>query len=327
MTKLSLGTLRKTFFASIAGLAFATGAAGQAYPTKSIRLISPWTAGGPAETIARPIMEQLSKALGQPIVIESKPGANGMVGTSFVAKAHADGYTLLLSHAGPTAISPAIQREMSYDSLGDFVHITLVASPAIVLLVRPDVPVATVPELVAYAKANPGKLAYASVGPGSTTHLAGEMLNSMAGIKLLHVPYKGASPVIADLLGGRVQVAFLGYSAGAPHVKAGKLHAIAVASLKRSSVAPDLPTVSDTFPGFEVNSWYGLSAPAGTPTDIRDKIYAAIAKVLRSPEIIERLRATGSEAGGMPPAEFTKKIKSDIALWARAVKAAGVEKK
>jgi tripartite-type tricarboxylate transporter receptor subunit TctC len=322
----ALKTILRSALLIVAGIAVAANAVAQAYPSKPIRLISPWPAGGPAETIARPVMDQLSAALGQPIVIESKPGANGMLGTSLVAKAAPDGYTLLLSHAGPTAISPALQREMPYDPLADFVHITLVASPTIALLVVPDLPVTTVPELVAYAKANPGKLAYASVGPGSTTHLAGEMLNMMAGIKLLHVPYKGAAPVITDLLGGRVQVAFLGYSAGAPHVKAGKLRAIAVASLKRSSVAPDLPTVSDTYPGFEVNSWYGLAAPAGTPAEIRDRIYTEIARVLRSPEIVERMRATGSEVGGMPPAEFTQKIRDDLALWAKAVKAAGLEK-
>ena len=304
----------------------ATAAQAQAWPAKPIVLVSPWPPGGPADAIARPVMERLSQALGQPIVIDSKAGANGMIGTQFVAKAAPDGYTLLLSHAGPTAITPTMQRDLGYQPIKDFEHITIVASPTIVLIARPELPFKTVPELIAYAKENPGKLAYGSVGPGSTTHLAGEMLASMANVQLLHVPYKGAAPVITDMLGGRIQIAFIGNIAAMSHVKAGTLRLLATASSpNRPAVAPDVPTMHETLPGFEVNSWYGLAAPAGTPKAIVDRIYTEIAKILAEPDIIAKLRASGSEPGGMPPADFVAKIQADTARWAKVTEAAGLK--
>ncbi|MGE0314301.1 MAG: Bug family tripartite tricarboxylate transporter substrate binding protein [Lautropia sp.] len=312
--------------AAVFGALLMAQAAAQSYPDKPIRLISPWPAGGPAEAIARPVFDKVAALLGQQVVIESKSGANGMIGTSFVATSAPDGYTLLLSHAGPTAISPALQKTMPYDPIRDFEHITLVAAPTIVLLVQPSLPIKTVPELIAYAKAHPGKLSYGSVGPGSTTHLAGEMLAMMADLKLVHVPYRGAAPVMTDMLGGQIDMAFIGNAAAAQHVQSGKLRAIAVASKTRASVAPDLPTVDATLKGFEVGSWYGLAAPAGTPAPIIDRIYGAVAKALADPDVLARLKKTGSDPGGMPPAEFKARIESDIAQWARVVKAAGIEK-
>jgi tripartite-type tricarboxylate transporter receptor subunit TctC len=310
------------------GALIAVGASAQTYPSKPIRLINPWPPGGPADAIARPVMDKVSQALGQPIVIEYKSGANGMIGTQYVAKsATADGYTLLLSHAGPTTISPAVQREMPYEPIKDFEHITLIASPTIVLVVRPELPVRTVPELIAYARANPDKLAYGSVGPGSTTHLAGEMLNMMADLKLLHVPYKGGAPVIQDLIAGQIQLAFVGYAVAAPFIKAGTLRALATASSpNRPSFASDLPTMHETLPGFEINSWYALAAPAGTPKDIVNRLYNEMAKVLRDPQVAAQLRETGSEPGGMPPQEFMAKIKADTALALKVSEAARIAK-
>lgn len=312
--------------ATIASAMLAATAMAQTYPSKPIRVISPWPPGGPADAIARPVLDRLAAALGQPVVLESRSGANGTIGTGYVATAAPDGYTLLLSHAGPTAISPAITRAMPYDPIKDFEHITLVASPTLVLVVLPDMPVKTVPDLIEYAKKNPGKLTYGSVGPGSTTHLAGEMLSMMADIKLVHVPYRGAAPLMTDMLGGRIHIAFIGNAAAAQHVKAGNLRAIAVTSKDRASIATELPTVHETLPGFEVSSWYGLAAPAGTPKPMVERLYTEVSKILRDREIVARLQQTGSEPGGMPPDQFTARIKSDIEQWAKVTTAAGLEK-
>ncbi len=307
---------------------WASGASAQSYPAKPIRVISPWPAGGPADAIARPVLDKLAKVLGQPIILEAKAGANGMIGTEYVAKKAArDGYTLLLSHAGPTTISPAIQRELSYEPIKDFEHITILTSGSMAPVVRPELPIRTVPELIAYARANPGKLAYGSVGVGSTTHLCAEMLATMANIKLLHVPYKGAAPVMQDLVGGQIHFAFIGYAAAVPFIKAGTLRIIATAaSTERAPVAPDIPTVHETLPGFEMTSWYGLSAPAGTPKEIVSVLYTEVSKILRDPEVAARLRATGNEPGGMPPEIFLAKIRRDTARAESVVLAAGLER-
>ena len=320
--------LRRTCLSLVACLAFANMALAQGYPNKPIKLISPWPPAGPADAIARPIMAKLAQVLGQPIIIEAKAGANGMIGTQYVAKSAApDGYTLLLSHANPTTISPAIQRQMPYEPIMDFEHITIVATSTVVLVVRPELPIKTVSELIAYARANPGKLAYGSVGLGSNTHLAGEMLGMMANVKLLHVPYKGGAPVIQDLVGGQIQFAFVGYAVAAPFIKAGTLRAIATASsTNRSSVASDLPTVHETLPGFEVASWYGLAAPAGTSKEIVNKLYTELSKILRDPEVVAHLSLTGSEPGGMPPEVLLAKIRRDTTEVAVVVKASGMEK-
>jgi len=294
------------------------------WPTKPIKLINPWPPGGPADAIARPVIEKVSQILGQQLVMESRSGANGMIGTELVAKAAPDGYTLLLSHAGPTAISPALRKNMPYRTLEDFRHITMVAAPTIVLVIRPGAPYEDLRGLVAWGKAHPGKLTYGSVGPGSTTHLGGVMLNMMAGIDTVHVPYKGAAPGVTDLLGGRLDFAFLGNAAVAGHVKAGKLRLIATASPHRAAVARDTPTVAELLPGFQVVSWYGLAAPAATPVPIVERVYQAFATALKDPEVRARLEQSGSDPGGMTPDEFTRMIKVDLARWERAVAAAGL---
>jgi len=310
---------------AMALLAAAAGASASAaeWPTKPIHVVNPWPPGGPADLVARPIMEKLAEALGQAVVLENKPGANGTIGTAFVARAAPDGYTLLFSHVGPIAISPALQQ-LPYDPVKELVAITQFVSGPTVLVVRPDLPVKSVPDLIAYAKANPGKLTYGSVGPGSTTHLAGEMLHLMAGIDIVHVPYKGAAPVVVDLLGGQIDMAFINISGAIPQMQAGKLRGIAVTTLKRSSVLPDLPTVDETLPGFEVNSWYGFMAPAATPRPIVDRLYAECARILKMPDIVERLKAGGLDPEGTTPEQHEAKIKDDIARWAKLVKETGV---
>jgi tripartite-type tricarboxylate transporter receptor subunit TctC len=311
------------------GVMFGAAAFAQAYPARPIRLINPWPPGGPADAIARPVAERLSQLLGQPIVIESKPGAGAVIGTQYVAKSVApDGYTLLLSHVGPTTISPAIQKDLSFDPIKDFEHITLVAGLNSVAVVRPELPIKSMPDLIAYAKAHPGQLAYGSVGMGTPTHLALEMLQMMSGIKLLHVTYKGSGSMMQDLVGGRIQFTMIGSAAAEPFIKAGTLRAIAtVSSTTRSSMNPELPTVHETLPGYEINTWYGLSAPAGTPAEIVNRLYTETAKVLRDPDVVARLRASGSEPGsGIAPDVFVAKIRRDAAAMKDLVEKLGMQK-
>ena len=316
--------LRRTCLSLFACLAFANMALAQGYPNSAIKVINPWTPGGPADIVARPIMAKLAERLGQAVVIDNRAGANGIIGSTAVARALPDGYTLLFSHVGPIAISPAMQADMPYNSVKDFEPITQIVSAPTVLLVRPDLPVKTLQELIAYAKSRPGKLSYGSVGPGSTTHLAGEMLHSMAGVDILHVPYKGAGPVITDLIGGQIDMAFINISGAMSYLEVGRLRGLAVSTLKRSSLLPNLPAIAEFYPGFEVNSWYGLMAPAGTPKVIVNRLQSEIAGILKLPDIVQLLKASGLDAEGSTPEQYAAKIKEDLVRWAVVVKATGL---
>jgi tripartite-type tricarboxylate transporter receptor subunit TctC len=324
----ALGRLIAKFFMLATMGAVATAAtttfAADAWPSRPITVINPWAPGGPADIVARPIMQKLAERLGQPIVVENRPGANGVIGAAYVAKAKPDGYTLLFSHVGPIAISPAMEADMPYDSVKDFEPITQVVSAPLVLVVRPDLPIKSLQDLIAYAKSHPGKLTYGSVGTGSTTHLAGEMLHNAAGIDILHVPYKGAAPVIADMLGGRIDFAFINISGVMPYLPADKLRAIAVSTLKRSSLLPDTPAIAETFAGYEVNSWYGVMAPAGTPKPVVERLQREIADVLKTPEVVQVLKKGGLDAEGTTPQQYAAQIKNDLKRWAAVVKSAGV---
>lgn len=310
--------------AAILALTLAATASAQQYPSKPIRVVSPWAAGGPAEALARMVTMKMSESLGQPIVIESKGGANGMIGTALVAKAAPDGYTILLSHLGPTAISPALQKDMPYDPVKDFEPISQVVAGPTLLVVRNDLPVKNVKELLEYAKANPGKLTYGSVGIGSTTHLAGEMLNMIAGINAFHVPYKGSTPILVDMMGGRIDMAFVGISGSLQQARAGQIRAIAISTLKRSASAPDIPAVAETLPGFELNSWYGMMAPAGTPRPIVMRLNQELNKALLLPDVVEWMKQNGLDPRGTTPEEHSAYIKAEIAKWAKVVQAAKV---
>lgn len=309
---------------SMTGWSVATMAAD--YPTRTITVINPWTAGGPADTVARPILQKLSEALKQPVVLENKAGANGVIGANYVARATPDGYTLLFSHVGPITISPAVQKDMPYDSIRDFAPITLIVSAPTVLVVRPDLPIHNLKEFIEYARANPGKLSYGSVGIGSTTHLAGEILATMADVKMLHVPYKGAAPVMNDLLGGQINCTFLNIAALLPYIKSGQVRAIGVSTLKRSPLLPELPAIAETYAGFEVNSWYGMMAPAKTPAHIVELLQKEVAKILQLPEIIQSLQASGLSPEGTTPAQYATQIQTDLKRWQTAVAKAGIEK-
>ncbi|MSP97389.1 MAG: tripartite tricarboxylate transporter substrate binding protein [Betaproteobacteria bacterium] len=298
---------------------FCTGAFAQTYPNKPIRVISPWSPGGPAEGLARIVTNKMSEALGQPILIEAKPGANGTIGTAYVAKAAPDGYTILLSHLGPTAISPALQKDLPYD-IKDFEPVTQVVAGPTLLVLRNDLPVHNVKELVAYAKANPGKLTYGSVGVASTTHLAGELLNMLAGITTVHIPYKGSTPILVDIMGGRVDMAFIGISGSIQQAKAGQVRGIAISTLKRSPNFPEIPAVSETVAGFELNSWYGMMAPAGTPKAIVNRLQQEAAAAMKKPDVFAWMKDNGLDPVGSTPDEHAAFIRAELAKWAKVVK-------
>ena len=320
------GTTRRMLLGAGAALALPGLAAAQpAWPSRPIRLINPWTPGGPADVVARPVAQKLSESLGQPVVMENRPGANGTIGAAAVARAAPDGYTLFFSHVGPIAISPNFSASVPFDPVRDFAPITQLVSGPIVLVVRPDVPATSVAELLALARAQPGALSYGSVGPASTTHLAGEMLAMMGGVQLLHVPYQGAAPVVTDLLGGRLHFAFINFAGAVAQMQAGTLRAIAVSTERRSSGLPNLPTVAETLPGFEVNSWYGVMAPANTPSAIVDRLQREIATALHAPDLTAALRAQGFDIEATTPAQYAAKIRSDLQRWGELARATGIK--
>ena len=316
---------RLVAISAIAALAVAASASAQQYPNKPVRLVNPWTPAGPAELLTRIIGAELQKSLGQPFIVENKPGANGTIGATFVAKSAPDGYNILFSHVGPMAISPAVVEKMPYDTLKDFAPITQVASGALVLLVRNDIPITNLKELVAYGKANQGKMSCGSVGPASTSHLACELFHILGGVQTIHVPYKGSAPVITDMLGGQISIAFLNIAGVKPQLDARQLRPVAVTTLRRSAVLPDLPAMNDTMPGFEVNSWYGMMAPAGTPKDIVLLLQRETAKALKLPEVEDRLKQFGLDPVGNTPEEHAAQLRTDLERWGKVAKAAKIK--
>jgi tripartite-type tricarboxylate transporter receptor subunit TctC len=314
----------KKLLAALLALAFSSAALAQAWPTKPIRVIIPWPPGGPAEALMRTVSLKMAEVLGQPFILESRPGANGEIGTAMVAKAAPDGYTILMSHLGPTAISPGLKKDLPYDPLKDFEPITQIIAGPTLLVVRNGLPVKSVKELIAYAKANPGKLSYASVGVASTTHLAGEMLNVAAGINTLHVPYKGSTPAITDMMGERVDFAFFGISGSIQQARAGQIRGIAISTLKRSPNFPDIPAVAETVPGFELSSWYGMMAPAGTSRAIVQRLYQEVAAAVKKPDVIEWMKQNGLDPVGSTPEEHAAYIRSETAKWAKALRDAKI---
>lgn len=306
-------------------LSFGTaGAAADEYPSRPIRLIVPFAAGGAVDTVARVLTNPLAARIGQPVVIYDHGGAGGIVGMNEAAKSPPDGYTLLLAHSGLTYMT-GLHRKLPFDPASDFDGVITAVSGIYVLAVNPQSPVKSVAELVAYAKANPGKLTYGSAGIGSTLHLAGEFFKLKAGVDIVHVAYKGAAPAVTDLLGGQIQMMFGPAVDILPLVKAGKLRALAVTSAKRSALAPDLPTVAETLPSFEVVGWYGLAAPAGTPKDAITRLNVEANRALKSPEIVEQFHRLGYEPIGDTPEQSSARIKSDVAQWTKIIHDAGVQ--
>jgi tripartite-type tricarboxylate transporter receptor subunit TctC len=302
-------------------------AGAQPYPSKPIRVINPWGAGGSGDSMLRPLMQRLSEVLGQPIVVENHPGASGMIATSLVAKASGDGHTLLFSNLGPIAISPAIEEKLAYDPVRDFEPITQLFSTALVLLVRTDLPLRKAQDLIDFARAHPAKLRYGSVGQGSTTHLGMEMLAQAAGIDMLHAPYKGSAAVTNDLIGGHIDVAFLNVAASVPLVQSGKVRALGVTTTKRSSAMPDVPALAELLPGFEINSWFGLMAPAGTPKPVIARLHAETTRIMKSPDMVRRAKAAGLEVEATTPEQSAAQVRNDMARWAGIIKARGISLK
>jgi tripartite-type tricarboxylate transporter receptor subunit TctC len=311
--------------AALAAL-FAFPVLAQDYPSRPVRLVVPFAAGGPNDIIARLVGGRLSEALGQPIVVENRPGAGGNIGTDFVAKAPSDGYTLLSAGPGSLIINPLLGA-VPYDTARDFAPVSLMASAPNVLVVHPSVPAKSVRELIALARARPRQLNYASGGPGSTPHLSGALFAVMAGIDIVHIPYKGTGPASADLLGGQVQMAFFGIPPLLPHIKSGKLRALAVTGKRRSPELPEVQTVHEAaLPGYEVSPWYGLLAPAGTPRAIVDRLNAEVTKIVRGAEMREKLASQGAEPGGGTPEDYAAAIRADTVTWARVIREAGLRR-
>ncbi len=301
----------------------ASPATAQTWPAKPIRCVVPYPAGGPTDIISRAIGQKLAESLGQSIIIDNRAGAAGTIGSEHVARTAPDGYTLLWGTPGTHGIAPSIYPKLGYDPIKDFAHITLIALGTNLLVVHPSVPARSVQEFIALAKSRPGKLNFGSAGTGATSHMAGEMLKVMAGINMLHVPFKGAAPAIVALMGGEVDLAILDTPPLLPQIRSGKLRVLAVASERRSRVLPQVPTVAESgLPGFHASSWHGLFAPAGTPRDIVTRLHSDITQIVKLPDIHERLLAQGVEPVANTPAEFVDFIKSEIARWGRVVKAA-----
>jgi tripartite-type tricarboxylate transporter receptor subunit TctC len=322
-------TGRRAALSLAATLAISTphaAAAADAYPARPIRFVVAFPPGGGTDIIARSIAQKLAERLAQQVVVDNRPGAGGNIGTDIVAKSAPDGYTLLMGSAGPLAINASLFDKMPFDPIRDLAPVTLAASTPNVLVVHPSLKAATVNELIALAKARPGEINFASSGHGTPAHLAGELFNSMAGVKLVHVPYKGAAPALADLLGGQVQLMFSTMPPALPHVKDGKLRALAVTSSKRSRAMPELPTVDEVaLPGFGANTWHGVVVPAGTPAAIVARLNREIVAILHLPEVVERLSSQGAEALGSTPEEFAAYIRSESVKWAKVVRDSGAK--
>ena len=307
-------------------IAASASALAQAYPTRPIRLIVPFPPGGAVDSYARVVQQPLSEMLGQPVVIENKAGASGMVGADAVAKAAPDGYTLLLGNIASLAINVGIYPKMAYDPLKDFTPVARTVDVNYVLVVHPSVPVKTVPELIAYAKANPGKLAYGSAGSGSLPHLGTELFKAQTGTDMIHVPYKGGGPMVTDLLGGSIHVVLGDQANLMPHVATGKFRALAVATSKRSPNAPDLPTIAETgLSGFDATAWQGLVGPAGMPPDVVKRLNEALNRVMTIPAVRERLVGGGLDPVGGTPEQFGRFIASEIAKWTKIAKDVGAK--
>ena len=307
-------------------VAIATSASAQNYPNKPIRLVVPFPPGGTTDILARQVGERLAATLGQPVVIDNRPGAAGNVGSEIVAKSAPDGYTLLLCTVSSHAINPGLYSKLPYDHIKDFAPIVLVARVPNVLEVTPSLPVNTVGDLIKLAKERPGQLNFASSGSGTSIHLSGELFKTMAGVDMVHVPYKGSAPALVDLVSGQVQLMFDNLPSSIAQIRGGKLRAIAVTSAQRAPALPDIPTIAESgLPGFEATSWFGVLAPAGTPAEIVKRLNAEIDKWLQSPEAKEKLLAQGAVAAGGSAEEFAAYIRAETEKWAKVIKASGAK--
>jgi tripartite-type tricarboxylate transporter receptor subunit TctC len=320
--------LRKSIAALAAGVGLAlplAAGAQQPYPSKPIRMVVPSAPGGGTDITARVMAPKLSEFLGQQVVVENRAGAGTMIGGEVVARAAPDGYTLLMG-ISTLAINPAMYKKVPYDALKDFVPITQAVALPNILVIHPSLPARSVKELIAFTKPRPGQIQFASAGIGTSPHLAAELFLSMAGIKMLHVPYKGSGAGLIDVVAGHVPVMMPSILSGLPHAKAGRLRALGVSSVKRAGGAPDVPTIAEAgVPGYEAVQWFGILAPAGTPRPVVDRVHRESVRVLQSPDIRERLQADGADPVASSPEEFAGFLRSETVKWAKVVKAVGIQ--
>jgi len=296
----------------------------QSYPSRPIRFIVPYVPGGGADIVARVTAQKLTDAFGVPVVVDNRAGAGGNLGTALVARAAPDGYTLLMGNVGPIAINISLYKSLPYDPIRDLSPVSLLAVYPNVLVIHPSLPAKTVPELIAYAKARPGQVSYASAGSGSSTHLAAELFRSMAGIEMTHIPYKGGAQALVDVIGGQVQMYFSSVLGALPHIRGGRLRALAVTSARRTRVAPDLPTFAESgFSGYEANNWLGMLVPAGTPAPIVTRLNQEVVRIFQQPDVQEKLSAQGGDAEAGSPAQFAEYIRVEMKKWAKVVKDSG----
>lgn len=314
--------------AACAGVAMAAAAQAQAaevkYPVRPIRMLVSYPPGGPSDLTARITAQHFSEALGQQVIVDNRGGAGGTLAVGILTQSAPDGYTTLMSAGGEIVIAPNLRLKLPYDPTRDIQPISRVGSSQLVLVVHPSVAAKTVKDLIALARAKPGAINFASAGSGSTAHLAGEQFRFLAGVDIVHVPYKGAGPALTELMAGQVQMLISAYSSAFPHIKAGKLRPLGVTGTRRIASAPDLPTIGETVPGYEVLSWYGLHAPKGTPAAIVNRLHREMTVMVRRPEVGERLTALGIEPEGNSPAEFLAQIKTEIAAWGKVITAAKI---
>ena len=312
-----------SWFALAASLAAHSSHA--AYPDKPIRVIVPWAAGGSADILARTIGNQLNAALGQPVVVENRPGASGNIGSDLVAKSKPDGYTLLVGVMNTHVTNQALYKNMPFRGVDDFTPIAMVAIVVTTMVVHPSLPASNLKLFIALAKANPGKLAYASAGPGSSTHLNAALLEKMAGIQMLHVPYKGGAPAVLDTVAGQTQVLFTAATQTLPHVKSGRLRLLGVTSRQRAAMFPDVPTIAETLPGYEATVWFGAFGPAAMPKEVTSVLNAEINRAMTSPEIKKRMEETGVEVVNITPEQFLATMRREVPYWENLIREFGIK--
>lgn len=297
----------------------------QTYPAKAVRLVVPFAPGGSTDIVARVLAQKLNETWGQTVIVDNRAGGSTVIGTDVVAKAAPDGHTLLVTPA-PFTIVPSLAVKLPYDPHKDFEPVTLINTTPLVVVVHPGVPATSIRALISLAKSRPGALNFGSSGSGGSNHLAGELFNAMAGVKMVHVPYKGNAPALTDLVGGHVDLVFNGLTSALPLIKSGKLRPLGMTSLKRAGALPDVPTVDEQgLKGFQAVAWNGLTAPARTPKDVIAKLNADVVKVIRSPELVEKLRAEGSDPVGSSVADYTAFLRDEIAKWAKVIKLANIK--
>lgn len=317
-------TATRSLLCALTLAALCSAALAQPYPAKAVRMVVGYPPGGPTDVLARIVAQKLTESWNQQVLVDNRPGASGMIGAELTVRAAPDGYTLLMVPV-TFAVTPSLFAKMTYDPVKDLAPVAQVAAAPFILVVHPTLPVKTVKDLIALARSRPGQLNYASASAGGMPHLAGELFNTMTGVKMTHIPYKGAAPATTDLLSGQVQLMFNNMLSAMPQVKAGRLRAVAVTSTRRSAAVPELPSIAETVPGYEASGWYAAFAPAATPKELVTRLNADMNRVMKLPDVMQRLAGDGVEAVGTTPEQFGAYLRQEIAKWGKVVQASGAK--